>query len=185
VYYRSARIKSIERTRLCVAAGLAKTGAGTNCASAFRGALIQSRRHAAGFSRVALIFRVLASETQARSQFATHTLSPRSHAGDPNLAAKPAQENGDYGYVVMNKTVVGCRSNCGGQAWPGQATLAVLPRVSSRTFSRGLLLSADAVIAHRKSSDLSPQSRRLTASDPFTSSHEIEPAINTHRPRAG
>ena len=28
-------------------------------------------------------------------------------------------------------------------------------------------LSADAVIAHRTSSDLSPQSRRLTASDPF------------------
>jgi DNA-binding IclR family transcriptional regulator len=46
-------------------------------------------------------------------------------------------------------------------------------------------LSADAVIAHRTSSDLSPQSRRLTASDPFTSSHETEPATNTHRPRAG
>ena len=75
----------------------------------------------------------------------------------------------------MNKTVVGGRSNCGGQAWLGQATVAVLPGVSSRTFSKGLLLSADAMIAHRKSSDLSPQSRTLTVADPFRSSHEIEP----------
>ena len=76
---------------------------------------------------------------------------------------------------MMNKTVVGGRSNCGGQAWPGQATVAVLPGVSPRTFSKRLLLSADAMIAHRKSSDLSPKSRTLTVSDPFRPSHEIEP----------
>jgi hypothetical protein len=75
----------------------------------------------------------------------------------------------------MKKTVVGGRSNCGGQPWLGQATVAVLPGISSRTFSRGLLSSADAMIAHRKSSDLSLQSRTLAVSDPFRSSHEIEP----------
>jgi hypothetical protein len=73
---------------------------------------------------------------------------------------------------MMNKTVVGDRANRGGQAWPGQATVAVLPGVSSRTFSKGLL-SADAIIAHWRSSDLSRQSPTVTASHPFTSSHEI------------
>jgi hypothetical protein len=103
------------------------------------------------------------------------------------LPRSPHRKTGDYGYVLMNKTVVGGRgrSNCGGQAWPGQATVAVLPCVWSRTFPKGLLLSADAMITYRRSSDLSCQSPTVTASDPFTSSHEIEPAINTHRPRAG
>jgi hypothetical protein len=74
---------------------------------------------------------------------------------------------------MMNKTVVGGRSNCGGQAWPSQATVAVLPGATSRTFSKGLLLAADAMKAHWRSSDLSRQSPTVTASDPFTSSHEI------------
>jgi len=74
---------------------------------------------------------------------------------------------------MMNETVVGGGSNCGGQAWPGQATVAVLPGGSSRTFYKGLLLSADAMIAHWSSSDLSRQSPTVTTSDPFTSSHEI------------
>jgi hypothetical protein len=94
-------------------------------------------------------------------------------------------ENGNYGYVVMNKMVVASRSKCAGQAWPGQATVAVPPHVSSRTFSKGLLLSADAVIAHRKSSDLFRQSRTLTASDPSDPHTTSQPAINTHRPPAG
>src|SRR6266481_7347358 len=28
----------------------------------------------------------------------------------------PTYENGDYGYLMMNRTVFGCRSNCGAQA---------------------------------------------------------------------
>ena len=73
----------------------------------------------------------------------------------------------------MNKTIAAATPSCVAQAWPDQATVAVRPRVLSRTFSKGLLLSANAAIAHRRSSDLAPQSPTLTASDPFSSSHEI------------
>ena len=66
-----------------------------------------------------------------------------------------------------------------------QATGAVQPRGSLRTFSKGQILSADAVIAHWRSHEPSRQSSTLTASGPFRSSPEIQPAINTHRPRAG
>jgi len=46
-------------------------------------------------------------------------------------------------------------------------------KINRDDFSKGLLLSANAAIAHRRSSDLAPQSPTLTASDPFSSSHEI------------
>jgi hypothetical protein len=42
-------------------------------------------------------------------------------------------------------------------------------KINRDDFSKGLLLSANAAIAHRRSS----QSPTLTASDPFSSSHEI------------
>src|SRR5215470_10149696 len=60
------------------------------------------------------------------------SLSPRSHARDGGLAAKPTQENGDYRYLMMNGTLFTCRSSCGAQAWPVQATGAALPNGSSK-----------------------------------------------------
>lgn len=59
---------------------------------------------------------------------------------------------------MMNRTVFGCRSNYGRLAWPGQAKGAVLPRSSLRTFSKGQMLSPDAVIADWSPRELSRQS---------------------------
>ena len=53
------------------------------------------------------------------------------------LPRKPTQANRDYGYLMMKRTVFGCRSNCGAQAWPGQATGAVLPRGSFAKIIQG------------------------------------------------
>src|SRR5580698_4747690 len=69
--------------------------------------------------------------------------------------------------------------------WRGQATGAVLARGSLRTFSKGQMLSADAVIIHSRPREQFRQSPTLTASGPFRSSPEIQPAINTHRSRSG
>jgi len=112
-------------------------------------------------------------------------LSPRPHAGDPDLAAKPTQAGGDHGYLMIKWTVFGRRSNCGGQVWPGQAPGAVLPHGSLGTFSKRRILSADAVLVHWRPNQLSPQSRTLTVSDHFRSSPEIQPTNNTHKPRSG
>ena len=86
---------------------------------------------------------------------------------------------------MMNRPVFGCRSSCAGQAWPVQATGALQPRGSLPTFSRGQILSANAVIAHRSPNEPSRLTRTLTASDRLTSSPEIHPLINTHRSPSG
>jgi len=86
---------------------------------------------------------------------------------------------------MMRRTALASRSNSAAPAWPNQATGAVLPNGSARTFFKRLPLPIDAAVASQISSDLSPRSLKLTASDPFRFSHDIEPAINTHRPRAG
>jgi hypothetical protein len=86
---------------------------------------------------------------------------------------------------MMNRTVLGCRSNYGELAWPGQAKGAVQPRRSLRTFSRGQILSADIVIAHWTAHEPPRRFRTLTVSDPFRTSPKIQPAFNTHRPRSG
>jgi hypothetical protein len=70
---------------------------------------------------------------------------------------------------MMNRTVFGCRSNCGAQAWLGQATGAVLPPRSLRTLCKGQILSTDAAVACSTLSKLSPNLARrppLTHSDP-------------------
>src|SRR6516162_4862940 len=60
------------------------------------------------------------------------SLSPRSHADSPDLAAKPTHaSNTDQGYLVMERTALRSRSNCAVQAWPDQATGAALPKGSS------------------------------------------------------
>jgi hypothetical protein len=75
--------------------------------------------------------------------------------------------------------------NCGGRAWPSQAKGAVQPRGSSRTFSRGQILSADIVIANWTAHEPSRRFRTLTVSDLSRSSPEIQPPFNTHRSRSG
>src|SRR6202007_3383882 len=65
---------------------------------------------------------------------------------------------------MRNRTLFGCRSHCDEQAWRAQATGAVLPRGSLRTFSKAQTLSADAAIAHwrpRKPSRQSPYADRF------------------------
>jgi hypothetical protein len=75
------------------------------------------------------------------------------------LPRKSIQENGDHGYLMMNGTVLGFRSNCGAQAWRSQATGAVLPRGSLSTLRKGQILSAEAAVARGDRSKLSRQSR--------------------------
>ena len=86
---------------------------------------------------------------------------------------------------MMNSTVLGCRSNYGRLAWPGQAKGAVQPNRSLRTFSKGQISSTDIVIAHRTAHEPPPRLRTLTVSDPFRTSPRIQPAFNTHRPLSG
>jgi len=86
---------------------------------------------------------------------------------------------------MMNSTGLGCRSNYGRLAWPGQAKGAVQPRRSLRTFAKGQILSAGIVIAHWTAHEPPPRFRTLTVSEPFRTSPKIQPAFNTHRPRSG
>src|ERR1700719_5414588 len=61
------------------------------------------------------------------------SLSPRSHAGDRDLGARPAQAgNADQGYLMMKRSAFASRSNRVAQAWPNRATGATLPNGSSR-----------------------------------------------------
>src|ERR1700745_1316736 len=60
------------------------------------------------------------------------SLSPRSHARDPDLAAKPTQaSHADQGYLMMEKIASGSRPNCAAHAWPNQARGAELSNGSS------------------------------------------------------
>ena len=102
------------------------------------------------------------------------------HAGDTHVGAHVITIS-----AIPFIRVATVRSNSGAQAWRGQTTGAVLPRASLRTFSKGQMLSPDAVIADWRPRELSRQSPTLTASGPFRSSPEIQPAINTHRSRSG
>ena len=83
---------------------------------------------------------------------------------------------------MMNATLFRCRSNCGEQAWSGQATGAVPPDGSMLTYFNPQFLSADAVIAYWSTREPSGRSPTLTASDTFKPSPEIQPTIVTHRP---
>src|SRR6266446_1439690 len=95
----------------------------------------------------------------------------------------PTYENGDYGYLMMNRTVFGCRSNCGAEA---------LARPSHRSSAPKQLIAnifqATDVVRRRRDRpwrprELSRQSPTLTVFGPFRYSPEIQPTINTHRPR--
>ena len=83
----------------------------------------------------------------------------------------------------MKRVVMRSRANCSGQAWPGQAIGAVLPRGSLRTFFLGTDLIPDTMTAHWRQRDPSAASNTLITSGRFRSPSKIEPAIDTHRYR--
>ena len=62
---------------------------------------------------------------------------------------------------MINRTVFGCRSNCGAKAWRDQATGAVQSRSLLRTSSKGQIVSVDAIRGHGKSQE--PCSRSFDA----------------------
>ena len=69
----------------------------------------------------------------------------------------------------MKRTVIRCRANDSGQAWPGQAIDAVLPCGSLRRFFQSPISSPDTTTAHRRQRDTPRHHTRLslpTASDP-------------------
>ena len=86
---------------------------------------------------------------------------------------------------MMEKTVLGSRSNCAAPAWPSQATGAALPNGSARRKSDALISLPG---PHHRSLP-APRSRKAsqapTTSGYIDPSPEIEPTINAHRPRAG
>ncbi len=81
---------------------------------------------------------------------------------------------------MMKRTVMRYRANDSGQAWPGQAIEAVLPRGSLRRFFQ----VTDLIPRHHDSSLEAARhtaaSHTLITSGRFRSSSEIEPAIDTH-----
>ena len=101
------------------------------------------------------------------------------------LAAKSQPADGDHGYLMMKRTVMRCRSNCFGQAWPSQAAGAALPNGSSRRKSEAQI----SFPRHRHRSLQAPRyhkaSHALITSGYIGPSPEIRQTINTHRPRAG
>ena len=84
---------------------------------------------------------------------------------------------------MMEKTALGSRSNFPHTAWPNQATGAVLPSGSLPRFSEAQI----SFPRHHHRSLQAPRShkasRALITSGHFGSPPEIQPAINTHRPR--
>src|ERR1700752_3448803 len=111
------------------------------------------------------------------------SLSPRSHAGDRDLAAKPTQAcNADQGYLMMERIAFGRRSNCAAKAWPDQVTGAALPDGSSGTKSLTQISSP----RHHHRSLQAPRfdkaSHAIITSGYIGSSPQIQPTINTHRP---
>src|SRR5208282_3135873 len=113
-------------------------------------------------------------------------LSPRSHARDRDLAAKPTQESdADQGYFMVEKTALGSRSKCAAPASPNQATGATLPSGSFPRKSEGQI----SFPRHRHRSLQAPRSQKafhaLITSGYIGPSPEIRQTINTHRPRAG
>jgi hypothetical protein len=91
----------------------------------------------------------------------------------------------DQGYVMMERTAFGSRSNCAAQAWPDQAPRAALPDGSSRRKSE----TETSIPRHHHRSLQAPRSHKtshaLISSGYIGSWPEIEPTINTHRPRPG
>jgi len=86
---------------------------------------------------------------------------------------------------MMEKTALGSRSSCAAPAWPNQVKGAALPNGSSRrkseaqiSFTRPQHRSLPTVRSHKAS-------RALITSGYIGSLPEIQPTINTHRPRAG
>jgi hypothetical protein len=86
---------------------------------------------------------------------------------------------------MMEKTALGSRCNCGAKAWPNQVKGAALPNGSSRrkseaqiSFPRPHHRSLPAPRSHKAA-------HALITCGSIGSSPEIQPTINTHRPRAG
>jgi hypothetical protein len=84
-------------------------------------------------------------------------------------------------YLMMKSTVLGCRSNCGGRAWPGQPQ----EHCSHAVHREHSLRDRSCPPTPPEGLPSSPQSRTLTASGSFRSTPEIQLAINTHRSRSG
>jgi hypothetical protein len=92
----------------------------------------------------------------------------RSHACDCDLAPQSTQENRGYGYLMMNRTIFGCKLNRAAQARPGQATGGVLPPSSFRRFSKGQMSSPNALIAHWRYTALLPAILNADRFRPFS-----------------
>ena len=114
------------------------------------------------------------------------SLSPRSYARDPNLAARPTQASNAYqGYLMMEKTALGSRFSRAAPAWPNQVTGAALPNSSAARKSEAQI----AFPRHHHGSLRGPRSRKvppaLITSGYIDPSPGIQPTINIPRPPAG
>jgi hypothetical protein len=81
-------------------------------------------------------------------------LSPRSHARDRDLSAKPKQAcNADQGYLMMEKTALGSRSSSAAQTWPSQVMGAASPNGHPEENLRHRSHSLDISIGHCRHRD--------------------------------
>jgi hypothetical protein len=84
---------------------------------------------------------------------------------------------------MMEKTALGSRSNCAAQAWPNQATGEALPNASSRKESKPQISFPRLHHSSPHAPRFDKASQGMTTSGYIGSLSEIEPRINTHRPR--
>jgi hypothetical protein len=86
---------------------------------------------------------------------------------------------------MMNKTALGSRSRCAAPASPNQATGATLPSGSFPRKSEGQISFPRHCHRSLQLPRSHKASRALITSGYIGSSPEIQPTINTHRPRPG
>ena len=86
---------------------------------------------------------------------------------------------------MMKKTALGSRSNCAAQAWLNQARGTALPNESSPRKSEAQISFPRPDHRPLQAPRSHKASHPLITSGYIGSSPEIQPAINTHRPRPG
>jgi hypothetical protein len=84
---------------------------------------------------------------------------------------------------MMEKTALGSRSNGAAQAWPNQATGEALPNTSSRKESKAQISFPRPHHRLPHAPPFDKASHGMIISGYSGSLPEIQPTINTHRPR--
>jgi hypothetical protein len=86
---------------------------------------------------------------------------------------------------MMDRTVFGCRSNCGGQAWPGPSDRSSSAARLIANIFQGTDLVYQRRDSLREAQQAIPPTSHTDSLRFLKTLPEIQPANNTHRPRSG